>query len=279
MIDRRHDWLTELPLTAGPPDLRMGVHPLDVSRWLPADQYTASELELRRQLIVEHHDFVHMQPGHDLALEELLSLVEIHIGDRLVTDGSPIERLALSVPDDILLMHRSGEGESGEWRLVGGALLFPNHWRLQDKLGQPVTTIHSPVEAYDELLAVRVRKFFDRLSPARPVWRRNWFINDNSTFFAPDRSGQLGITDPDQVEGLWIRSEWQTLRKLAFSGMTVFTVKTQVAPMAAVRDRPELAERLAAFLAQASPLSLDNKHVLGSEKAIIDYLRRPKQSN
>ena len=64
----------------------MGVHPLDVSRWLPADQYTASELELRRQLFVEHHDFVHMQPGHDLALEELLSLVEIHIGDRLVTD-------------------------------------------------------------------------------------------------------------------------------------------------------------------------------------------------
>ena len=274
MIDRRHDWLTELPLTAGPPDLRMGVHPLDVARWLPVDQCTASELELRRQLFVEHHDFVHMESGYDTGLEELLSLVEIHIGDRLVTDGAPIERLALSVPDDILLMHRDGEGESGEWRLVGGALLFPNHWRLQDKIGQPITAIHSPVEAYDELLAVRVRKFFDRLSPARPVWRRNWFINDNPTFFAPDRSGQLGITDPDQVEGLWVRSEWQTLRKLAFSQMTVFTVKTQVAPMSAVRDRPELAEQLAVFLAQASPRSLDNKHVLGSHEAVIEYLRR-----
>ena len=215
-----------------------------------------------------------MESGYDTGLEELLSLVEIHIGDRLVTDGAPIERLALSVPDDILLMHRDGEGESGEWRLVGGALLFPNHWRLQDKIGQPITAIHSPVEAYDELLAVRVRKFFDRLSPARPVWRRNWFINDNPTFFAPDRSGQLGIIDPDQVEGLWVRSEWQTLRKLAFSQMTVFTVKTQVAPMAAVRDRPELAEQLAVFLAQASPRSLDNKHVLGSHEAIIEYLRR-----
>ena len=56
--------------------------------------------------------------------------------------------------------------------------------------------------------------------------------------------------------------------------MTVFTVKTQVAPMSAVRDRPELAEQLAVFLAQASPRSLDNKHVLGSHEAIIEYLRR-----
>ena len=273
MIDRRHDWLTELPLTAGPPDLRMGVHPLDVSRWLPVDQYTASELELRRQLFVEHHDFVHMESGYDTALEELLSLVEIHIGDRLVTDGSPIERLALSVPDDILLMHRDNDAAQGEWRLVGGALLFPNHWRLDAKMGRPITDIHSPVDGYDELLAARVRKFFDRLSPARPVWRRNWFIIDDATLFAPDSSLQRSIDNPDEVDSLWIRSEFQTLRKLAFSGLIVFTVKTQVAPISELRTRPAVAERMADFLEQATPLSLDNKHALGRERAIIEYLR------
>ncbi len=274
MIDRRYDWLGELPLTAGPPDLRMSLHPLNVSDWLPVDQHTAKELELRRQLIVDHHDFVHMEPGHESALEELLSLVEIHIGDRLVTDGSPIERLALSVPDDILLMHRAPGSEPGEWRLVGGVLLFPNHWRLHEKMGHPITDIHAPVEAYDDLLAVRVRKFFDRLSPARPVWRRNWFVNDDPTFFAPERSIQRPVDDPDQVDELWIRSEWQTLRKLAFSDVIVFTVKTQVAPMSAVLDRPQVAEQMAVFLEKASPRSLDNKHALGRGEAIINYLRR-----
>ena len=251
----------------------MGVHPLDVSRWLPVDQYTASELELRRQLFVEHHDFVHMESGYDTALEELLSLVEIHIGDRLVTDGSPIERLALSVPDDILLMHRDNDAAQGEWRLVGGALLFPNHWRLDAKMGRPITDIHSPVDGYDELLAARVRKFFDRLSPARPVWRRNWFIIDDATLFAPDSSLQRSIDNPDEVDSLWIRSEFQTLRKLAFSGLIVFTVKTQVAPISELRTRPAVAERMADFLEQATPLSLDNKHALGRERAIIEYLR------
>lgn len=273
MADRRYDWLAELPLSVGPPDLRMGVHPLNVSDWLPIDQFTARELELRRQLIVDHQDFVHMDPGHDIALEELLSLVEIHIGDRLLPDGSPIERLALSVPDDVLLMHRASDSAPGDWRLVGGALLFPNQWRLDEKLGQPVTEIHTPVDAYDELLAVRVRKFFDRLSPARPVWRRNWFVNEDPTLFAPERRGQVVIDAPERVEGLWIRSEWQTLRKLAFSAMIVFTVKTQVAPLSAVLDRPAVAEQLAVFLDNASSRSLANKHVLGCERAIIDYLR------
>lgn len=251
----------------------MGVHPLDVSDWLPVDDFTHRELELRRQLIVDHHDFVHMEPGHESGLEELLSLVEIHIGDRLVADGSPIERLALSVPDDILLMHRAPDSGPGDWRLVGGALLFPNHWRLDEKVGHPVTDIHAPVDGYDDLLAARVRKFFDRLSPARPVWRRNWFINDDPTFFAPDRSPERVVGDPDEVEGLWIRSEWQTLRKLAFSDLIVFTVKTQVAPMVELLVRSELGEQMAVFLEQATPLSLENKHVLGSHRAIIEYLR------
>lgn len=269
----RYDWLADLPLAAGPPDLRMGVHPLDVSDWLPVDDFTHRELQLRRQLIVDHHEFVHMEPGHETGLEELLSLVEIHIGDRLVADGSPIERLALSVPDDILLMHRGPDSGPGDWRLVGGALLFPNHWRLHEKVGHPVTDIHAPVDGYDDLLAARVRKFFDRLSPARPVWRRNWFINDDPTFFAPDRSPERVVDDPDEVEGLWIRSEWQTLRKLAFSDLIVFTVKTQVAPMVELLVRPELGEQMADFLEQATPLSLENKHVLGSHRAIIEYLR------
>ena len=54
----------------------------------------------------------------------------------------------------------------------------------------------------------------------------------------------------------------------------MFTVKTQVAPMSAVLDRPQVAEQMAVFLEKASPRSLDNKHALGRGEAIINYLRR-----
>lgn len=270
-----YSWLGDLPLPIGSPDLRMGVHPLQVADWLPIDENTHRELGLRRQLMVDEHEFVQMQPGHESALDELISLMEIHIGDRMVSDGSPIERIAQSVADDVVLMHRNPAAGPGEWRLVGGALLFPNQWRLADKMGGSVTEIHQPVDGYDDLLARRVRQFFDRLSPARPVWRRNWFIHDDPTLFAPDRMTQRPIEDPDEVEKLWIRSEWQTLRKLAFSDVIVFTIKTQVAPFSALRTLPEVADRLATFVEQASPLSLRNKTAAGRERAIVEYLRRP----
>lgn len=252
----------------------MGVHPLEISQWLPVDDNTHTELALRRQLAVDHHEFIQMQPGHEAALEELLSLAEIHIGDRLVSDGSPIERLALSVADDVVLMHRDETTPPGDWRLVGGAVLFPNQWRLEEKLGGTITEIHSPVDGYDELLDKRVRQFFDRLSPARPVWRRNWFIHDDPTLFSPERSTKRAIIDPDQVATLWVRSEWQTLRKLAFSGRIVFTIKTQIAPLPALLDHRDVADQMANYLELATPLLRANKGTQGRSDAIISYLRK-----
>ena len=268
------DWLDDLPLVASSPDLRMGIRPLDISGWLPVDELTELELGRRRRVFMEHPEFVQMQPGHETALEELLSLVGIHIGDRLVSDGSPMERLALSVPDDIVLMHKAADAEPGDWRLVGGAVLFPNQWTLGEKIGRHVTEIHERVDGYDQLLARRVGSFFDGLSAKRPVWRRNWFIHDDPNLVQPFRTEQRPISDPDEVDSLWVRSEWQTLRRLVFSGLIVFTIKSQIAPMSAVCDRPHIAEQLATFLSEASDRSLANKDAVDRHHAIIEYLRR-----
>ncbi len=266
-----YGWLNDLPVAAGPPDLRMGTRSLDVAGWLSADALVAEELALRAKLLEEHPEFVHIDDGHDAALDELRSLVEIHIGDRLRRDvADPLEQLALSVQEDVLLMHRP-DGDTS-WRLIGGTLLFPNQWTLQEKLGQDITTIHGPVDGYDPLLADRVAQFFDRLSPARPVWRRNWFFHDDAALFQPDRMLQQPIAEPDEVPRLWIRSEYQTIRRLAFSEIIVFTVKTQLAPIVEVARRPELARQLVTFLESASPRSLENKDADGRHLAIIGYL-------
>ncbi len=273
-VASEYDWLKSIPVPAGPPDLRMGTRALDVAGWLAADALVDDELALRAELLAAHRDFVHIDPGHGAALDELRSLVEIHIGNRLRRDlDDPIEQLALSVQEDVLLMDRvPDETDGGSWRLIGGTLLFANQWRLQDKLGQDITTIHGPVDGYDPLLAARVTQFFDRLSPARPVWRRNWFFHDDPTFFQPERMIQAPIRASDGVPGLWIRSEYQTLRRLAFSEVIVFTVKTQVAPMTELVGHPELARQMITFLESASPRSLKNKDADGRHRAIIDYL-------
>ena len=249
----------------------MGTRALDVAQWLPVDGNTVRELELRRQLLAEHGPaFVRMLPGHEVGLEELLSLVQIHIGDQLDgAAGEPIEQLAVSVPDDILVMWR----DERSWRLVGGALLFPNQWTLDAKLGKTLANIHDPVNGYNELLEARMDRFFDKLSPARPVQRRNWFIHDDPTFFQPNHATHSPISSPEEASKLYVRSEWQTVRRLAFSDLIVFTVKTMLAPISELKARSEIAEQMCVFLESASERSLGNKHATARDGAIVDYLR------
>lgn len=271
VASREFDWLHDLPLAPGPPDLRMGTHALDVTRWLPVDDNTPAEIDLRRDILAEHGpDVARVVPGHESGITELVSLVEIHLQRRLEPSAaSPMEQLAVATADDILLMWR----DEDHWRLIGGTLLFPNHWSLNDKIGKTIASVHAPVDGYDELLEARVDQFFDRLTAPRPVWRRNWFFHDDPGFYKPDRTTHDPINDSDQVEQLYVRSEWQTLRRLAFSGLIVFTVKTQVAPMAEVKARPGVAEQMCVFVESASERSLENKDATGRDTAIIDYLR------
>lgn len=270
-IDPTADWLDDLPLVPGPPDLRMGTHALDIREWFPVDAHTATELELRRRLLEEDDSLVRLVPGHEDAVEELMALAGIHLGRRLAPTGvASLEQLAVSVPDDVLLLWR----DHAHWRLVGGALLFPNQWTLEEKIGRTVANIHAPVDGYDELLETKVDTFFDKLTAARPAWRRNWFVHDDPTFHLPDRTSHRAISDPEEVASLWIRSEWQTLRRLAFSGRIVFTVKTQVASMDQLAARPLAAAQMVAYLESASERALRNTDTMGRSDAIIEFLRR-----
>lgn len=85
------------------------------------------------------------------------------------------------------------------------------------------------------------------------------------------------IEGAEEAERLWIRSEWQTLRRLEFSGLIVFTVKTQLAPMPQLAARPEIARQMVTFLRTASERSLDNKDAYSRDRAIIDYLEGQAQ--
>ncbi len=265
------DWLHDLPLAPGSPDLRMGTRALDVTQWLPVDDKTPAEIELRKQLLAEHgSDVARIVPGHETGLTELTSLIEIHLQRRLDPEvGAPVDQLAVATAEDMLVMWR----DEKHWRLIGGTLLFPNQWNLNDKIGKTVAAIHAPVDGYSELLEARVDQFFDRLSAARPVWRRNWFFHQDPTFYQPNRMIESPVFSIAEVEQLYIRSEWQTLRRLAFSGLIIFTVKTQVEPITELKARPALAEQMCVFLESASARSLENKDATDRHVAIIDYLR------
>ena len=82
------------------------------------------------------------------------------------------------------------------------------------------------------------------------MWRRNWSIHDDPTYFLPDPTPPLDVDPPD---GLWLRSERQTLRRLLSADVVLFTIRTQQVPLAELAQRADVAQRLADAIAAWSP--------------------------
>ena len=241
-------WLDELDLSPGPPWLAMGTRALAVSPFAP-DADGVRDLATKAALLRERHDEVFAAIDSDevraASIEVLASVEEASgaTGDRAL---HPLDAAGRLVQDDLcVLVLRDGAAH-----LDAASLCFPSYWRLADKLGRPVAAVHGPVPHYADELGVKVDAFMQRLRPGRPVWRRNWSIHDDPTFFLPTNTEPRDVVPPD---GLYLRSEWQTLRRLTSSAAVLFTIRTQQVPLRVLETRPALARAMADAIAAWSP--------------------------
>jgi hypothetical protein len=241
-------WLDELSLEAGPPWLAMGTRALDPSTWLVADEDRDRDLAWKAELLAERHAEVFAALASPAVLAgstELCALVAGDTGARPDPDLHPLDAAGRLVQEDLcLLVERDGAPH-----LDAASLCFPSYWRLRDKLGLPLGQVHGPVSHYAAELATRVDRFLGRLRVGRPVVRRNWSIHDDPDYFLPDPTPPRLVDPP---EGLWLRSERQTLRRLD-SGAIAFTIRTQQVPLAVLAARPDVAHRMADAIEAWSP--------------------------
>lgn len=243
-------WLDELQLAPGPPWHAMGTRALQESAWLLVDEHRDAELDRKRRLVDERPEVVVAStPGSEDADAEVAELIGAATDRPL--DASPsrpaLVAAALAVQEDLCVLRRDA-GPGGHWRLASGVVCFPSMWRLPDKIGLPLAEVHAPVPAYADELAARVDRFVDRLQPDRPVWRRNWLVHASDELHLPEPPPPL-VVPPEVPDGLWLRSERQTLRRLPLTDAVVFTIRTQQVPLAAVASRPDVARGLAAAIA------------------------------
>jgi dimethylamine monooxygenase subunit A len=243
-------WLEELPLQPGAPWVAMSTHHLDLASWLIVDEDRERDLVRKAVLLEERHAEVFAAldtPAVGAASLEVLRLVLDAVGQPSVpADLHPLDAAGRLVQEDLcLLVLRDGAPH-----LDAASLCFPSYWRLSEKLGRPMADIHGPVAHYADELAAKVDAFLHRLTPAQPVWRRNWSIHDDPSYFLPDPTPPRLVDPPD---GLWLRSERQTLRRLDSASAVLFTIRTQQVPLAAVAERPEVGRRIGDAIAAWSP--------------------------
>jgi hypothetical protein len=81
-----------------------------------------------------------------------------------------MQMAARLVQDDLAIMF---EKEDGQYYLLAGSILLAGFWRLEDKLGMPLSEIHTSgdVPGYKEKLEKGMMNFFRRVQPNGPVQR------------------------------------------------------------------------------------------------------------
>lgn len=262
------------PFQPGPFRMAMNLHPLSLAEWIEPDTDLPAHLAEKRRLLCERPSEVFAALPQALAgAQETLTLLMEHLtthfpaiyqchGQTLTNLATaehwelaestlhPLDLAGRLVQEDLCLMQR--DDTAGIYRLVAASLCFPSRWRLHEKLGHSLATIHDPTPHYAETLATPMDRAFDKLKAERPVWRLNWSVVDDGNLFQPTGHGRQDyateVTAETAGDKLWLRVERQTLRRLPQSNDILFTIRVYSNPLRTLSDQPEIAQRLAAAI-------------------------------
>lgn len=233
-----------------------GIRPLGAEDWIFTDEAFAGQMALRDDLIASQPDKVHaLRPQAFEAASELLAEVlkllmknaAYSLDHNQITrpDGvqitldfrQPLLTLGRLVQEDFALHLPEGD----EHALQGAILCFPASWTLAEKIGRPLTAIHTPVPDYTADLAKRVQRLFDAVRVGQPLWRANALLYEDPALHQPRREGEIR---PKPASRNYLRSERQALLRLPKSGAVVFSIHTSLVHIDQVPP-----EALAAFRA------------------------------
>ncbi|KAJ5195484.1 Protein of unknown function DUF3445 [Penicillium cinerascens] len=269
------------PFRHGPNFITMGIRKLNWDNWIEMDSYflryhdmKASEL---KKDFKEHVKYVDNAVTRDACFELNEELVRylVHrypniyrleggkVHNSLTGEefsfpaATPDEALATSallVQDDLVIMVKN---DDGEYHLDAAAVCLPGFWRLKEKFRMSLDTLHfeAGVPHYAAKLQKAMNKFFQKLTPDKPVERNNFFIQLDDGLHWSHRMGEQsgsevasGATANSKglsVQEIHFRSERQTLRRLPRSKVIVFTIRTYFEPVTKLAQEPHVPGRLA----------------------------------
>ncbi|KAK5138054.1 hypothetical protein LTR08_005852 [Meristemomyces frigidus] len=274
------------PFRHGPYHITMGLRTMQWDNWIELDNhYLRYHADKARRIASRGARCCHTDPDPRVrdAAVELLEELAAYLSERypamfaatpvgvdntvtrerfdvrahaLTVNGvqeDPMQLCARLVQDDLAIMF---EREDGQYYLLAGAVLLAGFWRLEDKLGMPLSEIHTSgnVPGYKAKLEKGMVNFFRRVKPEAAVQRNNYFmqVDDelawSSSIGSEDATAGVGWATADQdrvIAKHFFRSERQSLRRLPRSGGVVFTIRTYFEPVTGIAAEAGVPGRLA----------------------------------
>ncbi|MCB4820473.1 heme-dependent oxidative N-demethylase family protein [Roseicella aerolata] len=285
-----------LPFEDGPFRMAMGLLSCPAAAWIELDDRYPAEMAERRDLLASRHAEVFAAcPGSEAARAEVLALLAAHLPQRfpgwfrregevlhnaltgerwdLATPPcDPLEIAGRLVQEDLCLIRPAAEGPV----LEAALLCAPSRWRLAEKIGRPLRTVHGPVPFYAERLGAPVDRFMGQLRPGRIALRLNWSVVDDPALFQPGGKHRTlrdhGITAANAGTRLFLRTERQTFRRLPDAGSVLFGIRVHSYPLARIAAIPGAAARLSGAV-RALPAAMGAyKSLPVFREALLAYL-------
>lgn len=274
----------------------IGLEPLDPKRWIEPDKNLPHYLTEKSNLLSTRRDDVFQaHPDTLAAQQEVLDLLEDYLpkhhpdvyrshgrqmkvvpAKREVSlqdpEKPPLEIAAGLIQDDLVIMRQRQKG----YELVAASVCFPSSWMLSEKFGRSLEDIHKPVPGYEGKMARRMNLIFDRLPQDQIVWRSNWSIYDSDSLPIFKSHAEFShLNDEVNFDGVVMRVERQTLRRLPKSGDLLFTIMIYIDPLRQLRAHPDcqtLANSLKAQLLALNADELGYKSLNRRQTQLADYL-------
>ncbi|KAG0614962.1 hypothetical protein M758_5G004500 [Ceratodon purpureus] len=296
-----------LPLTV-PFRMTMGTEPLNMKDWIEIDIFYDEEMALRREILKSRKEVAIVSRPEAVeanweALELVAEFLPMRFPTRFRRDGGmlcnlttgerfnindksldPLQVLPRLIQEDVCLLMKV----DGSFRLVSGAVLFPQRWSLLEKMGMDIASIHLPVPLFADEIGSAVNQFMTRLKVGKPVWRANWAIVDDPTLFQPLLEEDIYAALRGQVKEnfdfaahkcvnvgsrLYTRCERETLMRLPKTGAILFTIRTYIRPLSVFESRPMLAQQMVRAVETLPESITKYKIMAGFYDVALQYLR------
>lgn len=227
-----------------------------------AAQWDALEFLLGRAA-AEHPDIVTFTDRGDERFE-YRNLVtgtsfDLTIGDASSLSTEPLVTAAAELAEDLFIL----DDRDGGLHLDAVAATFTGAWSSTFALGMSFSDLHGPVpRVHGSGMVDRTERFLRAMEPGAVVRRLNWSFYESDELDAalesaahrpPERTAVLARAG--SFGELRLRVEVQHLVRLPRTGALLFTINTQLAPLADLITVPQWRRQLRATVAEL-PLDL-----------------------
>lgn len=197
--------------------------------------------------------------GNRLAFDDRWTLVG-STGDHV----DALDALACQVQEDMAVTHVDG----GSNRLAALHVCMPSHWSPRQKLGGSFAHVHAPVPGMAAVIARQDEYVRQMVDAEQGMVRFVWGIQAGDAL----NRHPLEPSPAFEVERAFVRVERQTIWGLPDAGVSLFTIRPYLIPVAEVRADAAMAAALSQAVRGMSSATLAYKGLNAVYDPLLRYL-------